>query len=338
MKSPKVYIIIINWNGLKDTIECLESVLQLNYDNFKILVVDNGSSDDSYNSISGKFPEIEIIGNKSNMGFTGGNNIGIKHAMNNEADYVWLLNNDTVVGSEVLSNLISNARGYDDFGLASPVINYYDSPHCMQYCGSYIDWYKFEIVHATDVDALHQWDVGRRKNLCLWGTALLISRNLIDNIGCFDDNFFAYYEDFDFSLRSLRAGFTNMMVTEAVIQHKNPLPNATELLRSPAYYFYLTRNNMFFTYKYLNGIKKIKHLRYQVASALHNYEKMIDSDNARIADAYLDGVFNALLNKGGGWLDRIITPQAAKKILLSRASANILNLKLKYSNPPPRRE
>lgn len=106
MNHPKVYVIILNWNGLEDTLECLGSVFQMDYQNFEVLVVDNGSKDNSINFIKTKYPQVVLIENKENLGYTGGNNIGMRYALNNGADYVWLVNNDTVVMVDTLSKLI----------------------------------------------------------------------------------------------------------------------------------------------------------------------------------------------------------------------------------------
>lgn len=102
MYYPKVYIIILNWNGLKDTLECLESVFKLDYLNFEVIVVDNGSTDDSVNVILKTYPQVRLIENRENLGYTGGNNIGMRYAIERDADYIWLLNNDTIVEEDTL--------------------------------------------------------------------------------------------------------------------------------------------------------------------------------------------------------------------------------------------
>lgn len=110
MKYPKVFIIIVNWNGLKDTLECLQSVFKQDYPNFEVIMVDNGSKDNSVQVIRNAYPQIILIENKENLGYTGGNNVGMHYAVNSGSDYVWLLNNDTVVEPDTLSKLVAAAK------------------------------------------------------------------------------------------------------------------------------------------------------------------------------------------------------------------------------------
>lgn len=110
MSYPKVFIIILNWNGLEDTLECLESVFKLDYPNFEVIVGDNGSTDESVAIIRKTYPQVIMIENKENLGYTGGNNIAMHYAMDHLADYVWLLNKDAVVEKDTLSKLVRSAE------------------------------------------------------------------------------------------------------------------------------------------------------------------------------------------------------------------------------------
>ena len=104
-REPKVAIVVLNWNGKRDTVECLASLNEIDYSNYEILLVDNGSTDGSQKYFRAQYPEIELIENEMNLGFAEGNNVGIRHAMNGRADYVLLLNNDTFVHPKFLSEL-----------------------------------------------------------------------------------------------------------------------------------------------------------------------------------------------------------------------------------------
>jgi len=108
--APKVEIIILNWNRFRDTAECLESVFRIRYPNFSVVVVDNGSEDDSAAQVENTFDRVTLIRNRENLGYAEGNNVGIRHALENGADYVWLLNNDTVVDREALAALVDLAE------------------------------------------------------------------------------------------------------------------------------------------------------------------------------------------------------------------------------------
>ena len=112
---PLIYIIILNWNGLQDTLECLGSILKMDYPNFRVVVVDNNSTDNSVDIIRKAHPQVSLIENKENLGYTGGNNTAMRYAMQHSADYVWLLNNDTTVEADTLSKLVFAAEESSTF-------------------------------------------------------------------------------------------------------------------------------------------------------------------------------------------------------------------------------
>ena len=247
---PKVYIIIINWNGLTDTLECLESVFGLDYPVFQVIVVDNGSSDSSVEKIRMRYPHVILIESDKNLGFTGGNNLGMRHALEHNADYVWLLNNDTVVESNALTRLVDDAETSDDIAAASPVINCYLDKKRKQFAGSYVNWANLQILYpdrmykAGDDYRYHGPDV------CLWGTALLIKRKTLEKIGLLDDRYFAYWEDTEYSLRVIKNGLRNVISYDSIIYHKSPI-DSSSLPKGKHYYYLMLRNRLFIRKEYL---------------------------------------------------------------------------------------
>lgn len=125
-KSPSVFIVTINWNGLEDTVECLESLHDLDYPNYKIVVVDNGSKNKEADKILKQFPDVTLIKNKTNLGFTGGCNKGIERALKDGADYVLLLNNDTIVTKNFLNKLVKFYDSTADAGVVSSLVLFND--------------------------------------------------------------------------------------------------------------------------------------------------------------------------------------------------------------------
>lgn len=125
---PKVSIIIVNWNGKEDTLKCIESVLQTDYPNYNIIVVDNASTDDSVKYLKEKYPEIIYLENKENLGWTGGNNTGMEYAIKNGADYCFLLNNDIILDKNCLKELIRIAKSNKRIGFVVPKVYYHDNP------------------------------------------------------------------------------------------------------------------------------------------------------------------------------------------------------------------
>ena len=152
MNKPKVAIIILNWNRLEDIAECLESVKKTDYPNYEVVIVDNGSKDGSLEKLSKEFPEAIILKNKENMGFAGGNNVGMRYAINSGAKYMWLLNNDTVVEPDTLRGLILEGTKAPGIGLLSPIIYYYSTRSKIQNCGSIMKWDTFEIKDIKNLD------------------------------------------------------------------------------------------------------------------------------------------------------------------------------------------
>lgn len=327
MNDPKVYIIILNWNGYLDTLECLDSVTKITYSNYKILLIDNASSDDSVSIIRNSFPDVEMILNKENLGFTGGNNLGIKYALDNGSDYVWLLNNDSVVDSDVLDKLILEASLSNNIGMVSPVIRYYGDQNKIQFCASYVSFLDFTFHETTDLSIYSEWNSDKLKKLCLWGTALLISANLIKHIGMLDDRFFAYYEDTDYSIRSIKAGFINKIACDVSILHKTALPGSFAATRSSNYYYYMTRNYLFFLFKNTKCYIALKLARYAIAQTITKYD-YYNNLKPEIADSFIDGLYNAIINNGGSYIARANAPVLFKKLVLSRPSRYFCNVKL----------
>lgn len=315
MFNLNVYIIILNWNGLKDTLECLESVNKINYSNFNVVVVDNGSTDSSVEVIKQRFPEITLIENKENLGFAEGSNIGIRYALSQKADYFWLLNNDTVVEKNCLLELVNKLESESNAALASPIIKYYSNPERIQFCGSYFDFKKFSIKEFKNIEDIL---LNINKPLCLWGTALLIKKSAFDQIGFLNTSYFAYAEDSEYSLRSLKMSFCNIVVSDAVIYHKNEYVNSKKelVVKKDYWYFYNSRNNFFLWNDNAASIKKLKFYK----NYFHNYLLLISflKKNKQLsnANAVLDAIYNALINNRKIYGKHKSMPNILKKILI----------------------
>lgn len=241
-KEPKVMIIILNWNKYEDTLACLDSIYNMDYSNYEVLVIDNGSENDSVKAINQRFPKIRILQNEMNIGYTGGSNQGIYIALNENADYVWLLNADTVVSIDSLTLLVKSASESLDIAMVSPAIYYFDAKSLGQFFGSIVIWNEGKLIVAHDLTANDLLEFTEGPNTCLWGTALLIKISIIKKIGLLDEDFFAYYEDTEYSLRAIRAGYRNKVELSARIYHKTPVPNIGKVTRKEHYYYYMTRN------------------------------------------------------------------------------------------------
>src|SRR5436309_4726879 len=147
MNAPKVHIIILNWNGRADTLECLASVQRINFPDFETVVVDNGSTDGSEEAIRAAFPDITFIQTGENLGFAEGNNVGIRHAIECGADYVFVLNNDTTVDPNILAALVAEAEKNPNAAILGPKIYFYDRSDVINSAGGSINYETLERGH-----------------------------------------------------------------------------------------------------------------------------------------------------------------------------------------------
>lgn len=239
--EKKVYIIVLNWNGKEDTLDCLESLSATDYDNYIAVVVDNGSNDGSVDAVREKFGEVKILETGKNLGFAGGNNFGIAYAVEQGADYVFLLNNDTTVHPAYLKELVAAAETDPLIGAAGSKIYYYSEPERIWFAGGKINWLKNKGEHIglDEIDA-GQYDQKREVGY-LTGCALLVKREVIEKIGVLEDDYFLYYEDADYSLRIQNAGYKTVYVSESKIYHK--VSRSTKP-GSSSYIYYHVRNGL----------------------------------------------------------------------------------------------
>jgi GT2 family glycosyltransferase len=258
---PKVGIIILNWNGKEHTIECLESLQKITYPNFEIILVDNGSTDGSVEHFKKNFHDIYIIENKINLGFAEGNNIGIKYALGRGADYVLLLNNDTIVDRDFLTELVKIGESDPDIGIVGPMIYSYDHPRIIQSAG--MDVKKItgnSVIIGCDEYDHHQFKLSEKNFIS--GCAILIRRNVINKIGGLDPAYFAYWEDTDLCFRAKKNNFKIYFTPDSRIWHKGSA-SMGGYLNEKAYYFYV-RNSTYYFYKNYSYAEFVCHMAYKL--------------------------------------------------------------------------
>ncbi len=210
---PKVFIVILNYNGRDVIKRCLTSVFKVNYPNFEVVLVDNNSTDGSLEEAKNHFSKANFIKNEENLGFAAGNNVGIRFALERMADYVLVLNNDTEADKEFLSKLVESAESDEKIGVLSPVIFRGDTKE-VWFSGGAIDWPRMKVRHLSKVETE---DVYRSDFIT--GCSMLVKEEVFKKVGLFDEDFFLYWEDADFSLRAKRAGFKNVVVSSSWIYH-----------------------------------------------------------------------------------------------------------------------
>lgn len=208
-KHPKVFVIVLNYNGKRTISRCLTSIYHSDYPNFETIVVDNASRDGSIETIRQNFQTAHIIINQANLGFAAGNNVAIRFALEKFADYVLLLNNDAYLEPKTISALVLQAQKDKKVGMINPLI--LNSEGELWFEGGKIDWLKMRTFHS-------KLESEKSSNY-LCGCALLISKEVFHKIGLFDEKFFLYYEDADLSLRAKKAGFSLMIDRSIKIIH-----------------------------------------------------------------------------------------------------------------------
>jgi GT2 family glycosyltransferase len=264
--NKKVAIIVLNWNGLKDTLACLASLTQLDYPNHVLIVVDNGSTDNSVPTLQAAYPQVVLITTGENLGYVGGNNRGLEYARQVGADYALLLNNDTEVSPDFLQLLVEAAEQDSQIGVVGPTIYYFDQPETIWSAGGAINWQQGN----TYMIGLNQVDRGQfgqlpRPVCFVTGCALLIKMAVVEQVGCLDPRFFAYYEETEWCVRVSRAGFKILHVPSAKIWHKICLV-AREA--SPQVHYYMTRNRLLFLRLSQAGITSWLHLIFNYSRTL----------------------------------------------------------------------
>ncbi len=288
-EKTKIAVIILNWNQAALTIECLNSVLKSKLNNkikLDVIVVDNCSQDNSIKMfenlklnppVGGQVKienlKLEIIANVQNLGFAGGNNVGIRYALKNKADFIFILNNDTEIKNDCILNLWQTFLEEGKIGVVSPKIYYApgfefhkeryrkkDLGRVIWYAGGKIDWDNVLGRHLG-VDEVDQGQYEKIKNNeFATGCAFMAKRAVFEEIGLFDEQFCLYLEDLDFSYRAAKAGFKLVFNSQAVVWHKNA---GSSSAGSALQTYYFTRNRLLFAQKH--APLKLKLLVYRQA-------------------------------------------------------------------------
>lgn len=250
MPFPKVSVITVNWNNFNDSAECLESLRKTTYPNFEVIVVDNGSVGDDVSLLKQRFGDsIRLIVNDKNSGFAGGCNIGIKDALARGADYVVLLNNDTVVAPDFLEGLVRVAQSDERVGIAGGKVFCYELPELIWFAGGIINYR----TGRTPIRGSGEADKGQFDEIVrvdwISGCFMFISRDVLQAVGMLDERFFFGWEDVDLCVRAARKGFKVLFVPESRIWHKGfGIDKRDRLMGMPVYY--ATRGQFLFMEKH----------------------------------------------------------------------------------------
>lgn len=259
MDQLNIAIVVLNYNGLGETLECLDSLRKLKTDQHKVqvIVVDNASSDGSAEALD-KLKDIDLLKSPQNLGYSGGNNLGIKEGLRRGADFILILNNDTIVDVNLLTNLLADSQKAD---ILSPKIYFapgyefhkdrykkVDLGKVIWYAGARIDWQNIIGVHLG-VDEVDSGQFNKRQEIDFaTGACMFVKRLVFEKIGLFDEKYFLYLEDMDFCVRAREAGFKIQFCPQAIVWHKNA--GSVGGSGSSLQDYYITRNRLLFAAKY----------------------------------------------------------------------------------------
>lgn len=291
MKKPDVSIIAVDYNGLELTCALIESIRRNVSLDYEIIVVDNASKENDARTISSRFPEVKTLRLESNLGFAGGNNLGLQLA---EGRYVFFLNNDTEFEDDSLKYLVERLDSDPTIGVVCPKIRFFFGERLIQFAG-YTPL--SPITLRNSLVGYNCKDDGSFDKACdspyAHGAAMMVRREVIDTVGPMYEKFFLYYEELDWSVRIRKAGWRIVYEPRCCVFHKE---SATTGQDSPLKTHYITRNRLLFAYRNLKGIELFLSLVYQsVLVAPVKALAFLLKGKGKLAEATLKGVVAFIL-------------------------------------------
>ncbi len=298
MAQPLTVIIMLNYNGAKDTVECIESLKKIDYTNYRILIVDNSSTDESVAVFRSKFPELDLYVTEKNLGYTGGINRGFREASRFNPDYMLVLNNDTLVEPDFLTQLVdAMEKNRDAAGIGGLILAEHDRNTIWFGNGKMIKW-RGLAIHIDKGLPFEQRSVRELSETdFLTGCMILFRTDHLAKTGLEDEDFFMYLDDIEFSARIRSHGYKLLYQPKAIIYHK-----VLGEKESPLKLYYSVRNRFLLNNKMNNGLIRLVTALYfsSVISMKIIVWLFINKAFAKVARAALADYFNHELGAGRG--------------------------------------
>lgn len=305
--QPDIHIVVLNWNGLDDTRDCLVSIRNTGYPALKVWVVDNASENDEGTIIQNEFPEVGVLKQTENIGFCGGCNVGMKKALEENADYIMLLNNDALLTPGIFEKLIDSYKTLKSPGAISPAILHY--PETQKVWFSEAKWEirwksgeaEFRLSYNENYEDVKNKQPYQTEFAC--GCCLFVSTNVIKEVGLFDERYFAFYDEAEWCARMKRKGYPSYLIPGAFMYHKvgGSTPNLVMT-------YLLSRNRLLWIYDNLSLGKKIKsapvlfkELAWHWVNVLGLFSAKKQQVSKNRSRAFLRGWKDFLLRRFGKW-------------------------------------
>ena len=287
MINPEIFIIILNWNGKSDTLVCLNSIQSLQYLYHKIIIVDNGSTDGSVHEIRALHPKMTIIETGQNLGYAEGNNVGIRYALEHDADYILLLNNDTTVAPDLLDQLVNAAQKDPDAGVFGATLLYMDKPDTVWFAGAQWNAQTLTFDYPYQDQPLPDNLSSATDYAC--GAALFFRAEVARSIGLLDARFFLSWEESDWCVRARLAGYGCKLVPSAYVWHKVGASfDGGE--NSPLRQYFIYRNRLLWAEKNLS-LKDLLYLIKYSFSAFCPKFTLSQSENAPLIKRFFWSIY-----------------------------------------------
>jgi len=250
-RPERIIVVILNWNGRDDTLACLESLRAVKYPNWEVLVVDNGSEDDSVEAIRKSYPDVSVIETGNNLGYAGGNNLGIRAALERGAEYILVLNNDTTVAPDLLLAFAETAREHPDAAVLGAKIYLFEDPQRLWYAGARwkVKGAEFEQIGYRMLDNGEDF-VRVCDTEYASGCAMLLRASAVRAVGLLDEKFFLLFEEADWCFRAKAAGFRCLFVPAAKVWHR--VSSSFGGRTSVIYEYFLFRNRLLWADRHLS--------------------------------------------------------------------------------------
>ncbi len=287
-REPLVYIIVLNYNNLKDTVETLESLEKLDYENFKVIVVDNASEKWILEEIKKRF-KVEFIENQENLGYAGGNNVGIKKALSDGAEYVFVLNNDVIVERDVLKKMVKEMIKFKECAACQPLVKYHGR-NVIWSAGTkiFLGYPRLYLKGKREAKGVFEPPFG------LAGCAILFRAKALKEVGLFNEKLFLMHEETEWCIRAKKIGYKFLIVADAIVYHK---VSATLGFLSEKYLYYVSRNWLIVARKLGNSFFVYSVVTEFLIRLPYYFLLLLKKGKPHLISYYIKGVFDGLCGR-----------------------------------------